>query len=58
MMRLIRFTFNTQKILHLFSKVKLPIKRCSYNYNQVPTFFTKIHATPQVESSKNNNHIA
>lgn len=27
MMKLIWFTFNTLKILHLFSKVKLPIKR-------------------------------
>jgi hypothetical protein len=58
-MGLIRFTFKTLKILHLFSKVKLPIKkRCCYDYNQVPTFFIKTHATLQVGSSRNNNHIA
>lgn len=33
-------------------------KRCSYDYNQVPTFFTKTYAVLQVGSSKNNNQIA
>lgn len=59
MMRLIQFTFETLKTSHLFSKVKLPIKRevvmiiIKYQHssqNHIQVF--------QVGSRRNNNRIA